>query len=377
MDLSHEDSLRLNVLIKQDLRAIRIDEAAMTVHALTGKGEAKVQLNPTARDDVYLRWIRELLSTHALGSPGGYPVYLKRWTRMGQMREQSLDSLLILGEPEAVIAVAHAPGLTEEIARRAWWVMPTAEVARKMLECPAVVNGELGRELANFLIEFLPFEAESFDVVQTVRLVLQPGLINQAMRESLWKKAARKSGYYVGFLYADSDSIPLQANEHPRRDEITQQLQPLLQADNPIAAQLNRLLDESGQNYLQTIEKAIDKIADQDVTVALLTALQRYFRLTWPGDYAIEYHRTPEDIDQIAANLMQANALPFLQPVMSIAKDDARLEQKIAALLKLSLVGETLVDPIFSQTDAVGSVMRKRLRPVTDWILDNVNVLKT
>jgi hypothetical protein len=377
MELSHEDSLRLNVLIKQDLRAIRIDEAAMTVHALTGKGEAKVQLNPNCRDEMYLRHIRELLSTHALGSPGGYPVYLKRWTRMGQMREQSLDSLLILGEPEAVIAVAHAPGLTEDIARRAWWVMPTAEVARKMLECPAVVNSELGRELASFLIEFLPFEAESFDVVQTVRLVLQPGLIDQAMREGLWKKAARKSAYYVGFLFADSDSIPLQANEHPRRDEITRQLQPLLQTDNPVAAQINRLVEESGQNYLQTIEKAIDKIADQDVTVALLTALQRYFRPTWPGDYVIEYHRTPENIDQITANLMQANALPFLQPVMSIAKDDARLEQKVAALLKLSLVGETLVDPIFSQTDAVGSVMRKRLRPVTDWILDNVNVLQT
>jgi hypothetical protein len=359
------------------LRAIRIDEAAMTVHALTGKGEAKVQLNPNCRDEMYLRHIRELLSTHALGSPGGYPVYLKRWTRMGQMREQSLDSLLILGEPEAVIAVAHAPGLTEDIARRAWWVMPTAEVARKMLECPAVVNSELGRELASFLIEFLPFEAESFDVVQTVRLVLQPGLIDQAMREGLWKKAARKSAYYVGFLFADSDSIPLQANEHPRRDEITRQLQPLLQTDNPVAAQINRLVEESGQNYLQTIEKAIDKIADQDVTVALLTALQRYFRPTWPGDYVIEYHRTPENIDQITANLMQANALPFLQPVMSIAKDDARLEQKVAALLKLSLVGETLVDPIFSQTDAVGSVMRKRLRPVTDWILDNVNVLQT
>jgi hypothetical protein len=166
-------------------------------------------------------------------------------------------------------------------------------------------------------------------------------------------------------------------NDHPQRDEIARQLQPLLQADNPIAAQLNRLLDENGQNYLQTIEKAIDKIADQDVTVALLTALQRYFRPTWPADYAIEYHRAPEDIDLIAANLMQANSLPFLQPVMSLAKDDARLEQKIAALLKLSLVGETLVDPIFSQTDAVGSVMRKRLRPVTDWILDNVNVLKS
>jgi hypothetical protein len=165
MELSHEDSLRLNVLVKQDLRAVRIDESSMIVHALTGKGEARVQLNPNCRDDVYLRRIRELLSTHALGSPGGYPVYLKRWTRMGQMREQSLDSLLILGEPEAVIAVAHAAGLTEEVARRAWWIMPTAEVARKMLECANVANSELGRELAEFLIEFLPFEPESSDIV--------------------------------------------------------------------------------------------------------------------------------------------------------------------------------------------------------------------
>jgi hypothetical protein len=377
MELSHEDSLRLNVLIKQDLHAIRIDDASMTVHALTGKGEAKVQLNPNCRDDVYIRHIRELLSTHALGSPGGYPVYLKRWTRMGQMREQSLDSLLILGEPEAVIAVAHAPGLTEEIARRAWWVMPTAEVARKLLECPEVVNGDLGRELADFLIEFLPFEAESHDVVQTVRLVLQPGLIEPAMRQSLWKKAARKSAYYVGFLYADSESIPQEAGEHPQLPEIRQRLQPLLKSENPLAAQLIRLLDESGQNYLQTIEKAIDKIADQDVTVALLKALQRYFRSTWPEDYAIEYHRLPQDIDQIAANIMQVKALPFLQPVIELTEDDARLEQKVAAVLKLSLVGEPLVNPIFSQTDAVGSVMRKRLRPVTDWILANVNVLKT
>jgi hypothetical protein len=85
----------------------------------------------------------------------------------------------------------------------------------------------------------------------------------------------------------------------------------------------------------------------------------------------------PQDIDQIAANIMQANALPFLQPVIEFTKNDSRLEQKVAALLKLSLVGESLVNPIFSQTDAVGSVMRKRLRPVTDWILANVTVLTT
>ncbi|MGD8938684.1 MAG: sulfur reduction protein DsrS [Gammaproteobacteria bacterium] len=377
MELSHEDSLRLNVLVKQDLYAVRIDEASMTVHALTAKGEARVQLNPNCRDDAYLRRIRELLSTHALGSPGGYPVYLKRWTRMGQMREQSLDSLLILGEPEAVIAVAHAAGLTEEIARRAWWVMPTAEVARKMLECANVANSELGRELAHFLIEFLPFEAESFDVVHSVRLVLQPGLIDESIRLGLWKKAARKSAYYVGFLYADPKVLPRELGEHAELPQLLQQLKPLLEKGNSVVTQLVQVLSGSGQNYLQTIENALEKIADQDVMVALLNALQRYFHPTWPDDYTVPYHRLPEEIDQVVANVIQANTLPFVQPLSPLMGDDARLKQKVEALLKLSLVGEPLVNPIFSQTDAVGSVMRKRLRPVTDWLLVNVALLKS
>ena len=377
MELSHEDSLRLNVLVKQDLYAVRIDEASMTVHALTAKGEARVQLNPNCRDDAYLRRIRELLSTHALGSPGGYPVYLKRWTRMGQMREQSLDSLLILGEPEAVIAVAHAASLTEEIARRAWWVMPTAEVARKMLECANVANSELGRELAHFLIEFLPFEAESFDVVHSVRLVLQPGLIDESIRLGLWKKAARKSAYYVGFLYADPEVLPRELGEHAELPQLLQQLKPLLEKGNSVVTQLVQVLSGSGQNYLQTIENALEKIADQDVMVALLNALQRYFHPTWPDDYTVPYHRLPEEIDQVVANVIQANTLPFVQPLSPLMGDDARLKQKVEALLKLSLVGEPLVNPIFSQTDAVGSVMRKRLRPVTDWLLVNVALLKS
>jgi len=34
-----------------------------------------------------------------------------------------------------------------------------------------------------------------------------------------------------------------------------------------------------------------------------------------------------------------------------------------------------LVDPIFSQTDSVGSVMRKRLLPVTQPIIENIQRL--
>ena len=121
MDLTPEDALRINVLLASQIEAIRLDESRMTLFALSQKGEAKVKLNPNCRDDSYLRKVRETLSSHVLGSPGGYPVYLKRWTRMGQARDEVLESLLMLGEPEAVVAVVNATGITDELARRAWW----------------------------------------------------------------------------------------------------------------------------------------------------------------------------------------------------------------------------------------------------------------
>jgi hypothetical protein len=119
MDLSNEDSLRLNVLLHQDVEAIRIDDSKMIVYGLAPRGEAQVPLNPNCRDEQYIKKVKELISSHVLGSPGGYPIFLRRWTRMGQAKDDSLERLLKLGEPEAVVAVVHAAGLTDELARRA------------------------------------------------------------------------------------------------------------------------------------------------------------------------------------------------------------------------------------------------------------------
>ena len=195
MQLSAEDNLRLNVLLSQELHAVRIDESKMTVFALTAKGEAKVPLNAIGKDEAYIKEIKALFSTHVMGSPGGYPVYLKRWTRMGQARDESLAQLLLLGEPEAVVAAVHAAGLTDELAARAWWAMPTSENARRMLEKQAVVEGETGKILAEFLLEFLPFEEEQRDMIESVRLVLQPGLISQQEKEKLWSKTKTKKSF--------------------------------------------------------------------------------------------------------------------------------------------------------------------------------------
>ena len=109
--LSPEDSFRLQVLLAQDLKAVRIEESESSpaLYALTDRGEVRIPLFPNARLDKYLRHLRELLSGHALGSPGGYPVFLTRWTRHGQMEGLNLGRLLLTGEPEAVVAVVHRP----------------------------------------------------------------------------------------------------------------------------------------------------------------------------------------------------------------------------------------------------------------------------
>ena len=199
MELSSEDNFRLNVLLANKPKAIRIDESRLIVYGLSDKGEAKVTLNPTGRAERYIRAVKELISGHVLGSPGGYPVYLRRWTRMGQMRDESLEQLLLLGEPEAVVAAVGSPGLTEELARRAWWAMENADNARRMLENPAVVVSDLGAVLVDYLLEYLPFETETDKMTASVRLILGSGLIDDARRAELWQKAARKHAYLLGF----------------------------------------------------------------------------------------------------------------------------------------------------------------------------------
>ena len=127
---------------------------------------------------------------------------------MGQMRDDSLEQLLLLGEPEAVVAAVCAAGLTDELARRAWWAMEDAANARHMLGKCAVVNGRMGPLLAAYLVEHLPFESEPEQQIETVRWCCRKGLLTAEQVEGLWRKAQRKPAYYVGFLAARAMTCP-------------------------------------------------------------------------------------------------------------------------------------------------------------------------
>ncbi len=357
MELSGEDELRLNVLVAQPLQAIRIDESRMRVHALSAKGEATVPLNPTCQDEKYIRLIRQFLSARYLGSLGGYPVFLRRWTRMGQARHDSLEKLLLIGDPEAVAAVVHASGLTNELARRAWWSNMCAENARRMLEKQNVVTGSMGLELAKFLVEFLPFEEQQKAIIDSVRLILQPDLISDQVRKNIWNKGKRRNSYYVGFLQQTPDDLPFDLLSHHKWQSLSKALQIEINRDNKIARLLCRTLSSAGQAFLYTADLVLQKPNDQDVVVALLNAMGDYFGHIKVG---ARNWRTMQALSDHAEETYKGH--PDVNKILTI---DPSLQPQLKALLHLSMIGETLADPIFGMTDAIGSVMRNKIKPIT------------
>jgi len=368
MQLSSEDQLRLNVLVAQPLQAVRIDESRMCVHVLSEKGDASVQLNPTCKDEKYVRLVRQFLSTHFLGSPGGYPVFLRRWTRMGQARDDSLEKLLLVGEPEAVAAVVHAPGLTDELARRAWWSSATAENARRMLEKESVVNGKMGQELAQFLIEFLPFEEQQKAIIDSVNLVLQPGLITEEMRTELWKRGKRKNSYYIGFLQQTPNELPIEMAAHKKWQEISANFKEEIGLNNQAAHLLCQTLSPAGQAYLETAELVLSKPNDQEAVAAILNTIGQYF-----DKFQADAPKW-RDIEALTAFAeVEFAAHPEVSKLLVI---DEAIQDKLKALFSLSMISETLVDPIFGMTDAIGSVMRKKIEHVVRPITENLKTLR-
>lgn len=375
MDLTSEDALRVNVLLAGVLKAVRIDESKMVLHALSDKGEAKIQLNPNCRDESYLRCVRETLSSHVLGSPGGYPVYLKRWTRMGQARDSILESLLLLGEPEAVAAVVNAPGITDEIASRAWWASQTSENARCMLRQKAVVEGRMGPVLAEFLLEFLPFEAEACDQISSVRLVLQGNLIDAGERLRLWEKGKHRNALHVGFLQALPDELPGEHAPVPAWAGINRSLQDLLQSDNPYAVQLCRLLGPAGQAFLAGVESVLRKPANQDVMVELMRALAAHAGLLpLQRQRLTSIEAITVEVERLVAAAAQGD--DGLQDLTDVLRELPGSVHHIRAMLFLALLDEPVLDPVFAGSDAIGSVMRKKLKPVTEPVLQQLAVLK-
>jgi hypothetical protein len=348
--LSPEDSFRLQVLLAQDLKAVRIDESNLVLHALTDRGEASIPLAPNCKPDKYLRLIRELLSGHALGSPGGYPVYLSRWTRHGQMEGINLGKLLLTGEPEAVVAVVYSPALTDEMAHYAWWTQPTIENARLMLRRDAVAKGSMGRVLADFLVEHLPFlQDDHMGIMDTVVVLLHSGTLTQAQLDTTWRRGKRSNTYYVAFLEMVAGQLPSPHSTHPDLEAVRTALVDRIAAGQPAALALERALSGQGQTFLAAAAEILERPETQEVVTRTLNAIGRYF--SGGDDWR-------DEIDQAVRDACQSFS-PMLEAAARLAK-----------------VCEAPVKPIFARSTAIGSLMRRKIDTVVAPIMADIHLLR-
>ncbi len=344
--LSAEDTLKLNVLISTSI-AIRIDRYKLMVVGLNAKAqEQAIQLHPEGDSDAYLKAVKKLLVAQVLGAMGGYPSYLKRWSRMGQVSSANLKSLLKLGEIEAVVAVANSQHLDDELIELTWWCATNtdeqAEIARFLLSKDFVVNHPIGKQIAQYLLEFLPFTDNTETLIDTTNLVLQADLIDESAKARMWQQGLRKTAFLVGFL----ERLP---NELPNTDNTTAQA--FEHADLAVAG------TESGQVLLKTVGHILKKINQEDVLYRTLEVLGNY--LQHP---LIDKGLSIAAIEQQVAEAIQA-----------LGQDNEQLR----ARLLLAGVGEQLVVSYISAHNLTGSAIRKKLSNTLGPIQQAIKTLTT
>ena len=124
------------------------------------------------------------------------------------------------------------------------------------------------------------------------------------------------------------------------------------------------LCEESGQKFLRGINEVLERLPNQDATIFLYDVIYQYF------SWANILEESPTSWDTVP------QCRERLKKRLNISSHgDEELEETIEAVLDLSLLSQSILNPIFSQTDAVGSVMRKKLIPLTENVQRRLELL--
>ncbi|SMM99956.1 DsrS [uncultured Candidatus Thioglobus sp.] len=344
--LSPENTLKLNVLIATCV-AIRVDVYKLVVVGLTAdKKEQILTLDPAGDSFETIKAVQKMLVTKVLGSMGGYPSYLKRWSRMGQVESSNLKSLLKIGNIEAVVAVANSQNLNSKVLDLVWWCATNtdqqAEIGRFLLTRDFVVKHPIGKQIADYLLEFLPFTDDPSQLIDTTNLLLQEGLISQAAKDRLWKQGQRKTAFLVGFIERLQGQLP-------NNDGTI-----ALDSNSKELALVN---SEQGQILLKTISQILKKINQEYVLYRTLEVLGAYLK-----------HPMIQPLTDIQQLQIQAQ---------QVCENLGLTDEKIQARLLLSGVSEQLVVSTISAHSLAGSAIRKKLNHVLTPIQNALKLLTT
>jgi hypothetical protein len=171
----------------------------------------------------------------------------------------------------------------------------------------------------------------------------------------------------VGFLQQCPDQLPLDLPAHKKYTDFLDATQTL---DKSMALhKLERVLSAQGQAAIELFILLLSKPNDQDVTVEIFNTLHSYF-------FIDESHpKNWRDITELNSYVDQYMQSPATE-IEDIIQAFPDSKEYIRHLLSLSMVSETLLDPVFGVTDAIGSVMRKRIAHLTEPLLQQLKCLQ-
>ena len=134
---------------------------------------------------------------------------------------------------------------------------------------------------------------------------------------------------------------------------------------------MRRILSAQGQTFFHFYDEVLRYPADKDVVIVLLEAISAYFAELRPLHAC-----AGETVEDIVANVAlfisgQTNG-SFLNQLL---QEIPQLDKEVSAILALSCIDANIATPIMSQTTASGTLMRKKLEPVSMPILQLISVL--
>jgi hypothetical protein len=243
-----------------------------------------------------------------------------------------------------------------------------------MLQNPVIVNNDVGRELATHLAEFLPFEPDPIILAESVSLVLQPDLIDAKTHSSLWRRAQNKNSYLLGFLWGAKGNMPEPLPAHIALGQLQQDLKPLLLTHNSVAEFVVQLFSSEGQTFIHVAERVLKKPNNQDIVNKWTELLAAYFSVLRPN---MQQEGTLDDLLAYAVNecaMAENSTVEGLAEVLAVRPD---LREALQSMLVLSGLSYAVLRAIFSRTDSIGSLMRKKLKPVTNVLFEHLKSIRS
>ena len=199
-------------------------------------------------------------------------------------------------------------------------------------------------------------------------------MMTETTWQALWNKGRNKNAYLAGFLEAQPDNLPNPIAARADAPQIQATLAPLVAKENHIAIQLIKVISGRGQAFLATSEQVLRKPANQEVVNILFEVIAHYFATIRPQSYDDEmnilslveraHHYCDTCLDRTAVEQREILALM------------PELRETIIAMLILSGLSYSVLRPIFSHTTAIGSLMRKKLAPVINPLLEQMAILQ-